>query len=484
MPRSKSGFTRMGNKFRHMPKALGALAAWRWLLAALAALSIGQAAWAQSAPTLIDFENTPSLAQQNPGCPITAASITVASVATFSGGRTNGTFSAGLATFNSYGTPPNGYWTASSAEMAAEAAIVGPPACDSFTGSSSTVTINIAAAYNAIEVSFALFNGLAPTGVTNNSGNETYTVTAYNGATPIASQTLSLLGDPFSGIATGSYGLVDLVAPAGQTMTRVTITPALSYGANIWNYLIDSIAFNQSVQNALGAGADTDTTTLTLSPNPATIGQNVTASVSVAATAGATVPTGNVVISGGGATCTATLSQSRGITATGTALGSCTLVFATPGDYTVTADYAGDASFAPSSGTADIKVVGLVPVITTAPGARAGGAVNAPYTLGLTATNSPTQWDITAGQLPPGLTMNPASGAISGTPNAAGSYDFTVTASNAAGASAPVSFTISIAAAGAPSATPVPTLGETALALLAALLGVSAAFTRGRGRGR
>jgi hypothetical protein len=60
-----------------------------------------------------------------------------------------------------------------------------------------------------------------------------------------------------------------------------------------------------------------------------------------------------------------------------------------------------------------------------------------PYDFTVTATGLPTPtFSITAGALPPGLTLDPSSGAISGTPTTAGSYRFTVTASNRAGANA------------------------------------------------
>ncbi|HEY6125083.1 MAG TPA: DUF4394 domain-containing protein [Steroidobacteraceae bacterium] len=45
----------------------------------------------------------------------------------------------------------------------------------------------------------------------------------------------------------------------------------------------------------------------------------------------------------------------------------------------------------------------------------------------------PISWAVTAGALPPGMALNAATGAYSGTPTAAGDYSFTVMATNAAG---------------------------------------------------
>jgi hypothetical protein len=45
--------------------------------------------------------------------------------------------------------------------------------------------------------------------------------------------------------------------------------------------------------------------------------------------------------------------------------------------------------------------------------------------------NGPYTWSIVAGSLPPGLTLNTASGSVSGQPTAVGSYPVTVRAVNA-----------------------------------------------------
>jgi len=60
---------------------------------------------------------------------------------------------------------------------------------------------------------------------------------------------------------------------------------------------------------------------------------------------------------------------------------------------------------------------------TTLPGATIGTAYST--TIGVTGGVAPYTFSITAGALPAGLTMN-ASGTISGTPTAAGTFNFTV----------------------------------------------------------
>ena len=72
------------------------------------------------------------------------------------------------------------------------------------------------------------------------------------------------------------------------------------------------------------------------------------------------------------------------------------------------------------------------PVITTA--TLKDGKQNEAYSDTLTATSdTPVSWSITAGSLPAGLALDEASGVISGTPTAAGTATFTVTATNRTG---------------------------------------------------
>jgi uncharacterized delta-60 repeat protein len=88
-----------------------------------------------------------------------------------------------------------------------------------------------------------------------------------------------------------------------------------------------------------------------------------------------------------------------------------------------------------------------VPVISSAAVATGrAGVVFAGYTT--TATNSPTSFALASGALPAGLSLNPANGQITGTPSASGTFNVTLTATNAGGTSVafPVSFRIAAAA--------------------------------------
>lgn len=77
----------------------------------------------------------------------------------------------------------------------------------------------------------------------------------------------------------------------------------------------------------------------------------------------------------------------------------------------------------------------LAPVLTNAP--VAPGTVGAPFTFQLAASNSPTAFAITSGTLPAGLSLATGTGAISGTPTAAGQTRVWIAASNSAGGRGP-----------------------------------------------
>jgi FtsP/CotA-like multicopper oxidase with cupredoxin domain len=74
------------------------------------------------------------------------------------------------------------------------------------------------------------------------------------------------------------------------------------------------------------------------------------------------------------------------------------------------------------------------------------GAVGLVYTQALAATDgiAPLTWSLSAGSLPTPLTLNPASGVISGTPNTPGTYAFTVRVSDAIGRFATQALSITI----------------------------------------
>jgi hypothetical protein len=82
----------------------------------------------------------------------------------------------------------------------------------------------------------------------------------------------------------------------------------------------------------------------------------------------------------------------------------------------------------------------LWPIITS--GQNIYVYVNTPLSYSLQASGSPTSWALSAGSLPPGVTLNTTTGLLSGTPTATGTFTPAFTATSAGGTSPAVTVTI------------------------------------------
>jgi hypothetical protein len=94
----------------------------------------------------------------------------------------------------------------------------------------------------------------------------------------------------------------------------------------------------------------------------------------------------------------------------------------------------------------DISITVYKPITITPP-TLTYGVVLSPITsvtIAATGGNSPYTWAVTSGSLPSGLLLNAASGTISGIPATAGSYTFSITATDADQRTATISLTMSI----------------------------------------
>ncbi|MGH8045884.1 MAG: glycosyl hydrolase, partial [Chthoniobacterales bacterium] len=144
-------------------------------------------------------------------------------------------------------------------------------------------------------------------------------------------------------------------------------------------------------------------------------------------------PTSYALVSG---TLPAGLSLNPG---TGLISGTPTAAGTTSPALTIGASNAGGQGTAPLT----ITITQPTPVITSA--SSATGEVGQAFNFQLTATNNPTSFNVVAGTLPAGLTLNPTTGVISGTPTAVGTTSgLTVRASNGAGAGSASGLTITI----------------------------------------
>lgn len=201
------------------------------------ALSIGSTAGAASAPqvfapmsvalassdvesgrTLIDFENTPSLPAAEAGA---EQDINVPGIATIRGGTVGSSFTHFPAA--SYATLPNSYWTASSKVNGVNADPSLQP----------EITIDVNPEFDVSEISFPLFNGMGTV--------TSYVVQAFSGTTLLENRVFQDVppNDPDQGHVT-----VDIKQP---DINKVTIATS-GAPADQWDFIIDSIAFNGTVQ--------------------------------------------------------------------------------------------------------------------------------------------------------------------------------------------------------------------------------------------
>ncbi len=126
---------------------------------------------------------------------------------------------------------------------------------------------------------------------------------------------------------------------------------------------------------------------------------------------------------------------------------------------TVTASNAGGSATQTLSIIIQPPAATAIPVVTS--GVPPNGTVGTAYSYQITASNTPTSFG--ASGLPPGLTINPATGLVSGAPTAAGDYGVTFLATNSGGTGAG-SFTLTIIGAMTPPSTPVPAITSPASA--------------------
>ena len=114
--------------------------------------------------------------------------------------------------------------------------------------------------------------------------------------------------------------------------------------------------------------------------------------------------------------------------------------------------------------------VTLIPPVQITTSSLPGGTVGTAYSATLAATGGVASytWSLASGQLPPGTSISTSTGAISGTPTTAGSYNVTMKVTDAAGYQATAALAIAIAAA---SCAGCPGLGITTTSLPPATLG-------------
>lgn len=186
----------------------------------------------------------------------------------------------------------------------------------------------------------------------------------------------------------------------------------------------NSVAFDHAV---VLLGSTTQITTAL--PDPSLPGQPVAVDVSVSGVSTRPADGQVLVTASTGETCTDTTATAGSGT---TALFGCSISFTTVGPRTLTASYSGSATHADSSSAGEPH--GVVTTLSLSPPSLPGGVLGVPYSQSVSASgagsSAPYSYAVTTGALPPGLGLNSANGAITGTPTATGNYSFAITATD------------------------------------------------------
>lgn len=207
--------------------------------------------------------------------------------------------------------------------------------------------------------------------------------------------------------------------------TTIAYTPTAGYAGS------DSLAYTAS--NSTGTSAPA-TVTLTVSapfiavtpagPQSATVG---TAFTQTFTWSGGAAPYTGLQVQNlpAGLTVTATTATSVTVSGTPTAAGTVTLLLSGTDSSTGTGPFSGGGS---------VVLTVAAPTVTVSPPSLSGASAYSPYSQTLSAAGglAPHSFAVTAGSLPPGLSLS-AAGVLSGTVGAPGTYAFTVTATDSSG---------------------------------------------------
>ncbi len=280
---------------------------------------------------------------------------------------------------------------------------------DSATGLSSTATVTITVTAPTVAISpSTLPAGTAAVAysqtLSGNDGTAPYAFVVTSGSLP-------------AGLMLATNGTLSGI-PTSEESQTFTVTATDHYGAT------GSQSYTVAIAIAAPVAGDTSAT--------------------IAANSGSNTIALNL---SGGAASTVTVETAA---AHGTATASGTAI-----SYTPTPGYSGSDSFTytatNASGTstaATVSVTVTAPTVAISPSSLPDGTAAVAYSQSITANNgtAPYAFAVTSGSLPAGLTLA-TDGTLAGTPTAEGSQTFTVSATDAYGATGSQSYTVAIAVA-------------------------------------
>jgi hypothetical protein len=296
-------------------------------------------------------------------------------------------------------------------------------------------------------------------GTPNLEGTYTFTIKATdaNGAEGTTEFTLTvnpLLTIPTASLANGTVGALytSIVTASGGT---TPLTWSVSAGT-----LPAGLALDPATGIISGAPTTAGTSTFTISITDAS-GANKTKQLTIEIVAVLGITTTTLADATVGAAYTQTIaltggkspytwSTTQGSLPSGMTLDTATGILSgnptSPGTFAFTVQATDvDARTA----TKTLSVIVYTPLGITTAGLKPWTKDRAGYseTIAATGGKTPYAWSVSAGSLPNGLSLNANTGVLSGTPNLAGSYTFTIRATDANGAVNTNEFTVTISPA-------------------------------------
>ena len=253
---------------------------------------------------------------------------------------------------------------------------------------------------------------------------------------PIAGAAYSQAITVTGGVSPHSFAVTSGSLPTGLTLTSGGVLSGTSFEVGTFNFTVTATDANGQT----GARAYTVTIaapTLTLTPAAGTLTATYAAPYSQTFTAGGSPGPYTYVLTG---------ALPAGVTFSGNTLSGTPTV---PGSYPITVT-ATDTSLtgagAPFSIAQNYTLDVPAPAIVIAPATLPNTTAGLAYSQSLTASGgaAPYTFAVTAGALPTGLTLG-SGGALSGTTTAAGTFNFTVTATDVNGQTASNAYTVVVA---------------------------------------
>ena len=304
------------------------------------------------------------------------------------------------------------------------------------------LSLSSAGAFSGTPTAGGSFNfTITATDSTSTSNSQAYTLTVN--APTIALLPISLpaasVGISYSqsvtasgGTAPFTYAITAGALPGGLSLTSAGSLSGTPTAAGTFNFTVTATdsstgsgPYTGSRAYALSVNAPTIVVSPSTLPNPAD-GASYSQTVSAS---GGTAPY-SYSVSAGSLPAGLSLSSTGSLSGTPTAAGTFS--------FTVTARDSTTGTGAPFTGSRAFSLVVNAPTVTLSPASLPGAMYNSAYSQTISASGgiAPYTYTISAGTLPGGLTLS-AAGVLSGTPTAAGTFNFTVTATDSSTGTGP-----------------------------------------------